>query len=90
MRVDYDRMSDNQTTESFVPLRQAALNLGLPIVWLQAEAKAGRIPNLKVGRRMYFNCEAVKAELISQATVKLNRQEEESARKVKTDLDHEL
>jgi hypothetical protein len=36
---------------------------GLPLAWLRREAKAGRIPSLRVGRRMLFDSEAVTVAL---------------------------
>jgi len=36
---------------------------GLPLAWLRREAKAGRIPSLRVGRRMLFDFETATAAL---------------------------
>jgi hypothetical protein len=36
-------------------------------VWLRQEALAGRIPCLRVGRKLLFNAEAVKAALYERA-----------------------
>ena len=54
-------------TERFVPLRQSASRLGLPIAWLKSEAEAGRVPHLRVSRRLLFNLEAVEAVLLKRA-----------------------
>lgn len=67
MRVDYDGMSNTQTIECFVSLRQAAAQLGLSIVWLRSEAKAGRVPYLQAGNRMKFHLATVEAELIQRS-----------------------
>ena len=53
-------MRENDTYISVLELSNA---LGLPLAWLKAEAKAGRIPSLQVGRRHLFNAEAVRREL---------------------------
>lgn len=41
--------------------------LELPAKWLNTEAQAGRIPHLRIGRRLLFNVEAVKAVLLNRA-----------------------
>ena len=44
-----------------------ANRLKLPAPWLKAEAMAGRIPSLRVGRRLLFNIAAVEAVLLKRA-----------------------
>jgi hypothetical protein len=44
-----------------------AARVRLPAAWLRQEALAGRIPCLRVGRRLLFNVEAVKAALYERA-----------------------
>lgn len=44
-----------------------SIALRLPYQWLKDEAKAGRIPCLKIGRRMLFNPSAVELALSEQA-----------------------
>jgi excisionase family DNA binding protein len=44
-----------------------ARKLRLPASWLKAEAIAGRIPCLRVGRKMLFNQAAVQQALLSRA-----------------------
>ena len=39
----------------FVSLNQLSHTLNLPAAWLRAQAKARRIPSLKVGRRLLFD-----------------------------------
>lgn len=41
--------------------------LKLPAPWLKAEAMAGRIPSLRVGRRLLFNVTAVERLLLKRA-----------------------
>jgi hypothetical protein len=50
-----------------LPLNRLAEHLRLPADWLRGEAEGGRIPCLKVGRRMLFNPEAVEEALAEQA-----------------------
>jgi len=60
-------MSDALLPESFISLRRAAARLGLPASWLRAEALAGRVPCLCVGRRLMLNPEAVERALLDRA-----------------------
>lgn len=48
-------------------LRTLARKLQLPPAWLKAEALAGRLPCLKVGRQLRFNPAAVEAVLAQRA-----------------------
>ena len=48
---------------------ELAGTLGLPLAWLKAEAAAGRIPSLRVGRRRLFDVEAVRDALRCSAAV---------------------
>jgi hypothetical protein len=50
-----------------LPLNRLAARLRLPSKWLRAEAEAGRIPCLRVGRRLLFNADAVGRALAEQA-----------------------
>lgn len=56
-----------QLQTTFVPIRRAASNLGVPIAWLQAEAKAGRIPAIKAGRRWLVHLERTRIKLAKHA-----------------------
>ena len=49
--------------DNFVNIHGLVRILRLPHEWLMVEAKAGRIPCLRVGNRFRFNVEAVKAAL---------------------------
>ena len=40
---------------------------GLTLAWLKAEAQAGRLPCLRVGRRLLFDPEAVEHVLLQRA-----------------------
>ncbi len=44
---------------AFVSVHRAAVKLGVPVEWLRTEAVAGRLPALKIGRRLLFNVAAV-------------------------------
>jgi len=57
----------NTRVESFLPLRRAAVRLGVPAAWLRAEAEAGRVPHLRVGRRLLVNPQAVERVLLERA-----------------------
>ncbi len=59
----------------FVTLATLATRTGLPLWWLKAEADAGRIPYLTVGKRMMFNATAVERAL-SAHTPAVERREE--------------
>ena len=41
--------------------------LRIPATWLKSEALAGRLPCLRVGRRMLFNRDAVEVALLERA-----------------------
>lgn len=50
-------------------LLEVAELLGVPAKWLKAEAAGGRIPVLKIGRRMYFNPAAVERAIAARAAI---------------------
>ena len=54
--------------EQFVNLRRAARLLGVPIAFLRSEADGGKVPHLKVGRRLMFPVEDLERELRRRAT----------------------
>jgi excisionase family DNA binding protein len=54
-------------TPHLLSLPELAETLKLPQTWLKAEADAGRIPNLRIGKRYRFNREAVVAALLARA-----------------------
>jgi hypothetical protein len=60
-------MYDTKVVEPFLSLNRAALRLGVPEAWLKTEAKAGRIPCLRAGRRLLFSLSAVEAALLERA-----------------------
>ncbi len=60
------------TSKSFVPLDRAAAHLGVPAAWLKAEAKAGRVPHLKAGRRMLFHLGTVEQSLQVRAETEVS------------------
>lgn len=51
----------------FVTLADLAISTGLPIKWLKAEAEAGRIPFLLVGKRKVFNPARVERALAERS-----------------------
>lgn len=59
-----DRMAT--VAAKYVSLINAARKLGLPMAWLRREAGAGRVPVLRVGRRLLFNVEAVEVALLAR------------------------
>ncbi len=54
------------STATYISATELANELGLPLAWLRAEAKAGKIPSLRVGRRLLFNPESVKRVLLNR------------------------
>jgi len=51
----------------FIPLHRMAATAGVPEEWLRAEIRAGRIPSLRIGRRILCNRELVQNELLRLA-----------------------
>jgi len=57
-------MSMSYTDDAeYIPLRCVAGRLGVPLAWLKAEARAGRIPHFKAGRRWLARLAEVEAAL---------------------------
>ncbi len=54
----------------FIPIRDAAEKLGVPMSFLRAEAIAGRVPVLRAGRRLLFNVAAVREALVARGLQK--------------------
>jgi excisionase family DNA binding protein len=54
-------------TTQLLTVLQLASAIRLPATWLKREAEAGRIPSLKVGRRLMFNKDAVERVLLERA-----------------------
>lgn len=57
-----------QITPPLLDARQAAAILNVPASWVAAEARAGRIPHVRLGRYVRFNREALLAWCESRAT----------------------
>ena len=55
-------------SKNLVNLLELSGRLRLPAKWLKIEAEAGRIPNLKAGRKFLFSIEAVKQTLTRRAS----------------------
>ena len=62
------RGMENDSTE-LLSLPALAQALNLPGAWIKAEADAGRIPHLKIGKRYRFNREAVIRALAERAAM---------------------
>lgn len=54
---------------TFVTLPRLASRVGLPAAWLRAEAEAGRLPHLRIGRFLRFDPKAVELALTARAAV---------------------
>jgi hypothetical protein len=52
-----------------IRLHQLARRLCLPREWLRDEARAGRLPCLRVGRKLLFNLAVVERVLADRAAV---------------------
>jgi hypothetical protein len=55
--------SDTVRMATYTSIVGLADKFGLPLAWLRREARAERIPSLRVGRRLLFDPEAVAAAL---------------------------
>jgi hypothetical protein len=60
-------MNAYRDSATFVPIRVAARRLGVPAAWLEREALDGRVPYLRVGRKLMTNYEAVQRALLRRA-----------------------
>lgn len=60
-------MNTHEIPETFMPIRRAAIRLGVPAAWLRTEVAAGRISHLRVGRRVMIHTETVERELLNRA-----------------------
>jgi hypothetical protein len=66
-------MVDATTQPELLPLHSTARQARVPVEWLRKEAEAGRVPCLRVGRRLMFNVAAVTRALTERAaTERLN------------------
>ena len=54
---------------SFISIESAAVRLGVPAAWLKREAREGRVPALRAGRRLLVKPQDVEAALAAQARV---------------------
>ena len=55
---------------AFMSASSVAARLGLPKSWIKSEAVAGRLPCLRIGRRMLFNPDAIEIALSARAAGK--------------------
>jgi len=51
----------------YIPIQNAAQQLGLPRAWLRDECESGRLPCLRAGRRLLIPIVEVKRELAARA-----------------------
>lgn len=56
-----------ETKKTFVTASKLSAICGLSETWLRDEANAGRIPHLKIGKRVMFNPDAVERALIERS-----------------------
>jgi len=56
-------MANDDSDKTFVTIKKAAVQIGVPVVWLEREAREGRIPVLRVGARRLCRVEAVRIVL---------------------------
>lgn len=54
------------TSTPFVSLHTLSQQLGLSAAWIKAQARVGKIPSLRMGRRLMFNLQDVQDALIEQ------------------------
>jgi hypothetical protein len=63
------------STAPFLPLNPLATRLGLPRDWLREQADKGAIPCLMIGRRRFFDLEAVKSSLAARTTQQIREKQ---------------
>ena len=68
------RATDDRVPAYLLSLPELADALRLPMQWLKAEADAGRLPHIRIGRRYRFNRAAVVAALAKRAAAGGGRQ----------------
>jgi len=56
-------MSHHRPDKTYISIANVAGRLGVPLAWLKAEARAGRIPHFKAGRRLFARLAEVEAAL---------------------------
>lgn len=52
--------------------KELAERTGLPVAWLKREADEGRLPCIRVGRRRYFDAEAVEQALLKRQNLEVS------------------
>ena len=57
-----------KNTNQLLTARGIARHFGLPFDWVISEADAGRLPQLRIGRRLLFNVDAVREALLRAAS----------------------
>lgn len=56
-----ERIAQRATVSPFVDAKVAAAQLGVPSTWLLAEARANRVPHVRLGRYVRFSREQLAA-----------------------------
>lgn len=57
LALEVAKLIGRETLASLLDARQAAAILNVPPSWIAAEARAGRIPHVRLGRYVRFNAE---------------------------------
>ena len=52
---------------TFVPIRRAAVALGVPLAWLKREAESGGVPAVRAGRQWLVHMDRARAVLAKRA-----------------------
>ncbi len=60
-------MSEAATVSPFRSVDATAARLNLPTAWLKAEAEAGRVPAIRIGRRLVMDLGVVREALIRRS-----------------------
>jgi len=71
----------NESKGQLATVRQVAERLNVPVKWLSDEARAGRVPHIKIGRRRMFSVEAVRTALLSRAAIENHESEVQDAQR---------
>jgi len=60
-------MNNRTESQTFVSIRYAASELGIPVCWLEQQAKRNAIPAIRAGRRWLVHLERTRAKLTKLA-----------------------
>ena len=62
-----------ESEAALISLPEMADRLGVPPLWLKEQAEAGRVPHLKVGRKLMFHHDSAEAAVLAMAGDPLSR-----------------